>query len=249
MAEHLSKLVLDELAAGLATDAAALAHSRDCFQCRDRLAQFVEARNQARRDAPFEQVFAKLKTSHAAVESLPSAPKWRRRTFVFAPALAAAVALLIYIALPHPKADVTRLKGGASVRVLRAPDGTAVSSARPGEKVVLAVTSADQTFALVMAVEASGDINLVWPLGSPESARVAPGPEARLTPGFQVTPGSMALHAFLSKEPLKVETMRAQLEREVAEARRAGMSPLQAKAAPLVGVGRAMATLEVKPGS
>lgn len=258
MAEHLSKLVLDEIAAGLSSDAAALAHSADCAECRERLKQHLDARTQVEGAAQFERVFAKLKvhlntpsTIEISVPAQPvlTKPKRRRWGFVVAPAFAVAAALLVFlVSRPKDDANATRLKGGVSVRVLHAPDGAAMTSARPGEHVVLAVSKANQPFGLVMAVDASGDITQVWPSRAPVSAQLPAGPEARLTPGFEVTPGTVVLHAFLSQEPLKVETARALLEREVANARTSGKMPLDAEPLPFPGVVRAAATLNVKSG-
>lgn len=250
MAEHLSTLALDELAAGLPHTHDARAHVMACTECAKRLDQLVAARGELARSHRYERTFEALLSAASAPQSarVSARPRWSLRKLVFAPALAAAMGLVLFVwgRSSDTGTGDTRLKGGASVRVLRSPDGLAISSAHPGERVVLSVTPADLAFGIIMAVDRSGEVNQVWPIGSARSGRLPAGAAVRLDPGFEVTPGSLVLHAFFSADPLRADDVRAHLEREVRERIRAGKSPLETSTEAVSNVVRATAVLTVE---
>ncbi|MBI3181348.1 MAG: hypothetical protein HYZ28_04325 [Myxococcales bacterium] len=237
MAEHLSNLVLDELAAGLAAPPGSQAHVDGCESCRTRLEAIARARAEAVASPRYHAIHAQLNSAR------PSARPWWLA--LLAP-LAVAAVLALFVASPEEPGS-TRTKGAATVRVLRGPDGESISAARIGERVVLAVGAAGRPYGLVAAIDAAGTVSVVWPARGRLSERVPPGAQARLEPGFEVTPGSTLLLAVFSETPIELESARRAIERSVEEVRKEGRSPLEVSPEPLPSeTARAQALLVVE---
>jgi hypothetical protein len=240
MSEHLSSLVLDELATGLEVSVARREHANQCRDCRARLDRIVAAREQASSAPPFAQVLERLRRAPRPAPSRRSL-RW---ALLFAPVLAAAAALVLLVNRA-PLRQPDRIKGPASLRVVGA-DGQSPAAFRAGDRVRLSVGGAGLPYAAVMAIDERGAISALWPPNAAASGEIAPGAEVLLAPGFEVTSGSIALHAFFSERPLRFADAREALERGLTAAHASGSSPLQALPAALNGEGaRASALLQV----
>jgi len=228
MVDHLSDLALDELAAGLREGASATAHVDTCVRCRDRLAEFQRAHADARRAPRFETTFARIEAT--------ATKRKRGRWSLFAALPVAAAAMLALVMFARPDAPTVRLKGAAELVVLRASGTERIESATPGEQVQLAVGAAGHPYAVVLAVEETGEVSVLWPQGADTSARVPPGAEVKLSPTFEVTEGSITLHALFSEEPLAISPEQQALRQAIAEAMASGRSPLEVTAPKRKGV-------------
>ncbi len=240
MAEHLSALVLDELAAGLPVAPADARHAKECAPCAQRLDALHTERAQIAASPRFEEAFT------AAVARGKVVPLRRRALAVAAPLLALAAAAAVFVLRPpaRPLSDGDRLKGGPSVELL-SQAGAPVTSARVGDTLTLAVGSAGFAHALVLAVDARGELTVLWPAGL-ESEPLPPGARVRLGAGFQVTPGDVEVLALFSDEPISRVGAYARFAGELARARREGRPPLEAVLEPLPGErGRARVRLSV----
>ncbi len=200
MSEHVSALMLDSLSAGLAVDAAAKAHVDSCPAClsavtaRRTMASAMLERPEARR---------RLGILQSQVVVQPARPKmawWAKLLLVSVP-VALAVGIVAMRVGAEPVGD--RVKGGGALSVLVA--GAPVQSATVGSKVTLALGSSGG-YAAVLAVDAHGDVDIVWPPKGDTSQRVAGGASETLAE-FEVTPGSMTLHAIVSDEPLQLDRL------------------------------------------
>ncbi len=242
MADHLSALVLDELASGLPASGEAKAHAQACPQCQLRLEGLRAARQAAKGAPQFERVWAKVR--HAP----PEPERTSRWGWMAAPLGAMALAMLLVLVVPGGEPpNESRLKGTSSFRVLSAQGGQPISRANPGDRVVLAVGSAGHPYGLVLGVDESGAVSLVWPMGTFESGQVPSGPEARLDPPFEVTEGSLELFALFSDKPLELAVAQRAMEQAVEVAKREGKSPRQVTPPKLRGeAARANASLGVE---
>lgn len=240
MVEHLSDLALDE-----ATDAAQRAkpppsshtqrHLQECLDCQGRLQSLQKARTQAIDSAYFEKTYQRLRSQDSAPDKL----RWtdRFRWLFWAIPVAAAASILLVLSPTQLQGDAhgtTRLKGAASVGLVRLSDQSNGPSFQPGEQVVLQVGPAGFSHALVLGVDNTGTVSQLWPLGTAQSGAVPPGTVTRLAPPFEVTPGALTLHAFFSETPIESTDARRALDRAVAAARRSGGDILQAEPEPLV---------------
>jgi len=260
MGEHLSALELDEAAAGLTPPEAA--HLQACAECQQKVASLKaagellrqkpvfaarlaevlqQAKAQEARSAPAVVADEELSVSVRAVKALRSGPA---RWLVPAFALAAGFAAFVLWPAPHSD-DGVRLKGAPTVQVLGA-DGKPTERVKAGEKVTLTVGGAGRPQGLVLSLDASGEIDVVWPPQATHSAPVPAGASARLEPPFEVTPGNVRLYAFFSDGPFELGAARVWVEDAVQTARTAGQSPLQALVtSPSVTVGTLL--LQVDP--
>lgn len=168
MSEHLSSLQLDEIAAGLSSSD----HLDDCAACSARL--------------------TKLKTQNAAFMAMPRAidqqktlmPAKRRTLLWLAPAMAAALALGIFV----QRDDASdRIKGSASM-VLLDVKGDAVTEATPGQKLTLAVGGAGAKSVKVIALDTDGKKDTIF------SGPISTGARVPLME-LEVTPGDVTLNA------------------------------------------------------
>lgn len=230
MAEHLSALALDEAAVG-AFPEGAKAHLEACAECRARLETLtaMNARLMARPEA--RRALDAVKAAASPALQRRTVPRWA----LFAVPLAAALALFFLVPRDEPEA---RLKGVATVEVIDEA-GAVVRAARAGQRVAVAVGAAEHTHVAVLAVEASGAVSVLWPRG--ELFRpVARGARVRLEPPFDVTPGTVVLHAFFADSALPIEAAGTALREAVKAA-----GPLEAKTPAGAWSATAMMRLEV----
>ena len=239
MSEHLSPLVLDELAVGDPNDAAK-AHLEGCASCRARLEEVKAAALQVMSMPRFEQTFAALETHAPVVTPLP---KKARRLWPALVAVAVPLAAALVFLVMSPSDDGTRLKGTPTIELLL--NDRPVTKARPGETVTLAVGSVGKAHALVIAVDSSGTVSRLWPQED-SSGAIAFGARVLLSPSFDVTPGSLLLVGFFSDTSQPAAPVISELERRVSDARKAGRTPLEI-AAPTAFGSTAHLMLEVAP--
>lgn len=247
MSEHLSPIELEEAAAGLPMVAGV--HLDGCAECKAKVAELVALSDGLRVQVQFKARLASVlqqaaekpiarmdpetgeltisKKNAPADAAAPSnvVPLWK----YLMPALALAASVLAFVFWPQPRAgDDVRLKGAATLRVVGV-DGREIEKARPGQTVELAVGAAGHPQGLVVAVDASGQIDVLWPRGATLSAKVPPGAGAHLEPAFEVTPGSMKLFAFFAAGPFDANLAQARVQAAVDKAKAEGKSPLQAE--------------------
>lgn len=230
MAEHLSALALDELAAG-GEPAGARAHLDGCGECRERL-EALKAMNL--------RLLAKPEARRALDAVRPreeAAPSRARRWALLALPLAAALAVFLLVPREAPE---DRLKGAATVELLDEA-GAVVHAARPGQRVTVAVGAAGRSHAAVFAVEAGGAVSVLWPRGE-TFGPVARGARVRLEPPFEVTPGAVTLHAFFADSALPLEAAAGALREAV---RAGGGAPLAVATPAGAWAATASARLEV----
>ncbi len=238
MSEHASDLVLDELAAGLATASTVAEHVRGCPRCSGRLESFASERRATLAAPAYRQTLAALRAA-------PARPAFWRRWTLMLPLVASMAAAGAFLLVPRP-AD--RIKGQASLSLVQ--DGTlepVTGPVRPGEHLALVVGAAGARQLLVMALGDDGSVAKLWPLDRPESAPAPKGAAARLSPPFVVTPGSATLLAFFSERPLSSGVVESALVEAIAVARKSGAPPSEINLPTLPGeAGRARLRLCVE---
>lgn len=207
MADHVSSLVLDTLGAGLPVEPAARAHVEGCTQCasavsaRRASAARVLERPEARRTLGLLQSRVAQKTER------PARAWWVKALLIAAP-IALAVVLVTRVVDPQGE----RVKGATELKVLL--DGAQVTRAPVGSRVTLALGGGRAAYAAVLSVDAHGEVDIVWPVKGDTSGRLTGGANEALAQ-FEVTPGSLTLHARLSETPLALN----ELMRELREAK------------------------------
>lgn len=224
MADHVSSLQLDTLAAGLPVDAAVPAHVQSCAECQAKLDAAKAARAAVLRSPQFEATLAKLQPA-----PVQQRPRW------LAPVLAFAAALLVLVIgsrFVRP-ADDTLLKGAQTVELLR--DGAPVTQAKVGEKLTLAVGAGGQSAVAVFTLDGKGEVEVLLP-----STPVAKGARVPVGNQLEVTAGSLAVFACFGADPLKTDALRAEVFARAVDAK---ANPLDAKPPD----GCAKARLEVLP--
>ncbi len=200
MAEHVSSLVIDSMVAGFSVAADASAHVAGCAQCqavvsaRRSMAQQVLERPEARRRLGLLQ-------SQVLVPAVAQRRAWLKLLAFALPAMVVTTVVLRVVLAPL---GGERVKGGLELRVLR--EGVAVTQAFVGDQVRLALGSVGSGFVGVVSVDARGDVDIVWPAQGDVSSRFEGGANEVLA-AFEVTPGSMTLHGFVSDEPVSLEAM------------------------------------------
>ncbi|MFB1481852.1 hypothetical protein [Corallococcus sp. RDP092CA] len=238
MAEHLTRLELDEWLSGLDASGRAERHVAACPACGTLAERMRQARESSLAQPRAKAVLARLEARRAR----SSRPRWSWGVPLVA-ALAVGLALVVYV--PRGADDGVRLKGNVALRLLSA-QGAPVLDARPGEQVTLAVGTGPYRNVLVLAVDEAGTVEPLWPSEGATSGTVEPGAEVKLAP-LEVTPGTVALHAFFAEAPLDVASAREALASSVAEAREKGQGPLDAATPGGIGKARARALLRVMP--
>lgn len=238
MAEHLSDLRLDEIAAGMPVSGEARAHAEACPECGVRLREIDAARKSARGSHGYHRVQARLKA--------PEPRRWRWFALAIPAAVAAMVVAVVVARVEEPREPGVRLKGGYAVALL-AGNGSEVERARAGERLTLAVGAAGRAEALVLAVDEGGAVEVLWPVGGVRSAPVPSGARAKLEPSFEVTPGAIAVHALFANGAIEAGAAKAALEAEVEAARRGGRTPLDARSPAGPWEGAARVVLQVAP--
>lgn len=241
MAEHLSRLELDEWLAGLDPSGRMGAHVASCAVCGQQAEGMRQAREESLRAPRAATVFAKLEAKRAR----PARARWSWSWGgPLVAALAVGLALIIHV--PRGTEDGVRLKGSVALSLL-SEDGAAVTSAKPGERVTLAVGTGPYRNVLVLAVDEAGAVEVLWPQGGQTSGTVEPGAQVALSPALEVTPGSVAVQAFFSDVPMRAEDARAALTARIAEARAKGQAPLEVATPEGIGKASAHAVLRVAP--
>ncbi len=195
MSAHLSALELDELAAGLVQPPP---HLAECEPCRDRLEALRASRAAFTQHPEAARVLARLQAQPAPVIALPR----RRVVPVLAAGLALAAGLILLVSLPVDD-DGTRLKGAVSVALLDA-QGVAVTKAKVGQTVTLAVGGAGKSHAAVFALDDSGARTLLFPASGTTLGPIERGAQVKLRT-FEVTPGAVTLIARFADSAVDVE--------------------------------------------
>jgi hypothetical protein len=209
MSEHVSDFALD----GMLTGQSGLgmeAHLAVCGACSERLEILREHRSRTVAAAPFVQLERTLRARRAPIG------RW---AWYAAASVAGLVCVLAVTA--RPGEATTRVKGGPSLTVTRR-DGNPSNRLQAGERVAVSLVSAGHPYALIEAVDDHGEVSQLWPVDGDDSG-VVTARAGRLEPEFEVTRGSFALFAFLSKEPLSGRLARQALA--VAVAQVSGRSP------------------------
>jgi hypothetical protein len=264
-AEHLSPLELEEAAAGLPSVTGV--HLEGCPLCQAKVAELKGANDvlrtspqfQARLASVLQQVSEKPiarmdpETGELTISKReqkneprvePPMPIWRW----LMPTLALAASVAAFVFWPKPGTapqDEVRLKGSPALRVVGV-DGRKIDKTKAGQMVELAVTSAGFAHGLVLAVDPSGKVDVLWPRDSTQSARVPTGAGAHLEPAFEVTPGNLKLIAVFAEGPFAAEVAQAQVAAAVEKAKAAGKSPLEAEL-PAGTMPSAATLLQVEP--
>jgi hypothetical protein len=197
MSEHLSDLVLDELALG---GRPVPAHVGACARCGTRLSRLREARNTARASGEFSRRRERVLARVDAPGPARSWFHWLR----FAAPVAVAAGLAAVVLLREPS-DGVRVKGGPFVSLVRQRDGAVDAPLHPGDVVTLSVHAAPHRYALVVVTDATGAVAPLWPARGEQSGDPAVLPA---TPTFVVTPGSFTLDAYFSDAPLTLAQVR-----------------------------------------
>jgi len=207
VADHLSSLVLDTLVAGFPIEPEAQTHVDGCAQCSAAVA--VRRKGAAR---VLEHPEARRRLGLLQSKVVLAAERPARAWWVTALAIAVPVALAVVVITRAVDPTGERIKGAAVLQVLL--EGAPVSRAAVGSRVTLALGSAGAAYGAVLSVDAQGEVDIVWPAKGETSARLAGGASETLAQ-FEVTPGSLTLHARLSDAPLPLD----QLMRELREAK------------------------------
>jgi hypothetical protein len=207
MSEHLSDLVLDEVAVGGPRPV----HLEACAACLARLERLRAHAGAARARSGFSQVRARV-LSEGARRAEPRASRWRFG-WMLVPALAAAMAMVLWLPAGeqarYGQGDGLppgiRLKGGPAVELLRLSDGEVNPVLSEGDQVALRLRGGGYRYALVVSVDASGQLEQLWPSAGSTSGELA---ETQPAPLFQVTEGDFVVHAFYSDAPLGLDEVR-----------------------------------------
>lgn len=239
MSEHLSALVVDEAAAGLALAAEAQAHLDGCASCREKVnAAKAEAAKVAAMPGAQRTLDALLAKTDAPPAKKP-APRWLTVAAVALP-LAAGLALLVFS--PVLKGDDSRLKGAPTVELIDA-QGRAVTKAKPGDTLDLNVGGAGYGYAVVVAVDGQG-VTTLWPAEGGTLGAVQPGARVKLS-SFTVTPGDVRLIAFFANEPKLLGKVTTPLVNAVVKRAQARQSTLDVEVPAGLADGVVSMTLEV----
>ncbi|MFE8599207.1 hypothetical protein [Archangium violaceum] len=206
MSEHLSDLMLDEVAVGGPRPV----HLEACAACLSRLERLTAHAGVARARPGFSRVRAQVLSEHARLAER-KASRWRFG-WMLVPALAAAMAMVLWIPAgergwygQEDGPPGIRLKGAPSVELLRLSDGEVNPVLAEGDQVALRLRGGGYRFALVVSVDASGQVEQLWPSEGGASGELAENPPAPL---FQVTEGDFVVHAFYSETPLGLDEVR-----------------------------------------
>jgi hypothetical protein len=206
MNEHVSALTLDSLAIG-ALDAEAeartAAHLASCADCRA------------------EQTAAAALREHFAVHVLPRTHPESRRSWrwalVAAPALAAAILLLVIMRDRGGPDDELGIKGDATWQVFANRNGETFavhdgSNLAAGDRIRFVVTPNGAPYVLVASVDGAGAASIYYPYGGTQSGPTH-GARNEL-PGsivLDAAPGPERLYAIFSDDPITADSVTEQL--------------------------------------
>jgi hypothetical protein len=208
MSEHLSDLVLDEVMAGGAKPP----HLESCDTCNARVARLRTHADGVRARPDFSRVRARVLSEAARRPSRPTA-SWLSG-WLLVPVLAS-LAMVVLLrgplsgdtpgTVPLPATPGLRVKGPPGVELLRLVDGQVNPVLREGDEVALRLRSGGRRYALVVSVDAQGQVEALWPSGAEHSGELDAEQPAPL---FQVTRGDFAVHAIYSESPLSLDEVR-----------------------------------------
>lgn len=204
MSEHLSDLVLDEVAVG----GPAPAHLEACAACVGRLERLRTHAQAARTRPGFARVRAQVRAEAERRRPVAAASRWRLGWFLV-PALASVAVALLVVRSPPREEEGMRVKGAPGVELVRLGDGQVADVLREGDEVALRLRGVGHRYALVVSVDAAGQVEALWPATGEQSGELT---VEHLAPLFQVTRGDFVVHAFYSDAPLALEEVRGWLE-------------------------------------
>jgi hypothetical protein len=225
--EHVSQLVLDELASEVAAPPGAREHVEGCAECGARLASTRRAREAS------VSAFGWSRTRARLIGERPA--RWRELMPFIVPTLAAAVFFTI-ASLNLGTRPGSRVKGAASVEFVRA--GQKVTEAKPGDSLSVEVSTLGNTFGLLLAVDKDRRVDVLWQGELPSGAIVT------LPTELEVTPGPVAVHVFLSHAAIDPKLVVPAMEASI---RDYGGWPLEAPPPKAKGVITATQKLYVTP--
>ncbi len=181
MSDHLSSLELDEVASGLS---AGPPHLASCAECRARVSA-VKQQNAA--------LLARPEAKRQREALLPAAP--RRSTLrLVAVLVPLAAALALFFVWPRPATPTgDRIKGAPSV-VLLDDHGNAVTHARPGQQLTLAVGAPGFKRVAIFTTGTDGGREPLW------AGSIEDGPRVQLMQ-LEVTPGDVEVTAEFDEGP------------------------------------------------
>ena len=207
MADHVSSLVLDTLVAGLTVEPEARSHVEGCAHCTSAVAARRASAARVLERPEARRTLGLLQSKVAVQAERPARAWWFKALLVAVP-----VALSVVLVARVIDAPGERVKGAAVLKVLL--DGAPVTRAPVGSRVKLVLGSGGAAYAAVLSADAHGEVDIVWPVKGETSGRLAGGANETLAE-FEVTPGSLTLHAKLSESPLALD----ELMRELREAK------------------------------
>jgi membrane protein implicated in regulation of membrane protease activity len=226
MADHLSPLALDTLAAGLPVDLPASSHVASCGLCRLKLDALKAERAATMEEPRFKALLTMLEPQAAT-----SSPRWVPVLFAIAAGLLVVAGSRFLIAKP----DDTILKGQQTIELLKNGD-TPVTQAHVGDKLSIAVGGAGQRAVAAFTLAETGEVLELLP-----STPIAPGARVQVGKTFEVTPGGpLAVFACFGDHPLSMDALKFELFKQ---AMRPKKTPLDA----LPPAGCAKTSLEVLP--
>jgi hypothetical protein len=237
---HVSNLVLDEISAGLPVLPELAAHLDACADCRRRSESIRAQRGAAMASPQFERVWSRIPR--------PARRRSSRKAWAIPMVFSLAAAGFVFVVSSVDSTGGDREKGAFALKIVRASPAGRVTDGPfgSGENVSLEVNSVGHRYALVIGVDAEGAVQRVWPPDTLSSGVVPERPYRPLVPGFEVTPGGLALYAFFSDEPLSVRTVLDSTKKSLADAYRHGQD-LRSFQPPVMPSerGRASAVLDV----
>jgi hypothetical protein len=200
MTGHPSSLMIDGIASGHLTDAAASAHIAECARCRGDL--------EAAKDAC--AVFTREVFPRTVDNVQPRRPSWLPWVV---PALAAAVLAIWFVRKPDDNQVVDegssiRRKGALSFQVFASRKDQVIAvqdSARlaPGDRIRFVVGSGGPAYLLVASIDGAGTATVYYPYAGMQSGPATAEPSE--LPGsivLDAAPGPERVFALVSSEPI-----------------------------------------------
>ncbi len=211
--QHVSSFDLDLLEMGGLDDAKKRTvdeHLRACAACREDRESLQKLR------AEFSEKVLPRTVDRVRERAVSPARGPFARPAVFAPVLASAAALVLWVAAGHPGlsggGDAFRAKGGATLELVARHEGQvftldrAHASAASGDEIRFVVTAPDlsRPYLFIASVDGRGRANLYFPFDGTESARLdhAGRWEIRESIVLDDAPGPERIFAVFSREPL-----------------------------------------------
>ena len=228
MSDHLSAHLLERRSLGLLEGerlASADAHLRECEACRGKLGA-LQSETSSFNQTHDADVFARRVLARVERESEAKAPRFNWGWLVGFLVPAAAAAVLLVSRGPAP--TYTGVKGAARLELF-APEGKLADGAmvHPGEAIRFAVGAPRNGYALIVGLNARGELFPYYPLQGEESAPQQAAQQA-LLPASVVLDSQLGAERFyllFSDAPIRVADLQAAV--------RAGHVKLDAKELPM----------------